>query len=119
MTRTEEEQARDEAARTGEEIEQLIAGEPVSRAAGLGEFEQIQMPVAAPVDDVIAAVLFDLRLQSLARDAVRQEVGDDAAVGIDLLLTVAATRAAPAARPAVANHAPPQRRTALADIRPS
>lgn len=86
MTRAEEEQPRNEAARTGEEIEQLIAGEPVARSAGLGEFEQIEMPVPAPVDDVVAAVLFDLRLQPLGRDAVRQEVGDDAAVWVDILL---------------------------------
>ena len=46
--------------RTGEEIEQAVAGETVAVSAGFGEFEQVQGPVSAPVDDVIAAVLLDL-----------------------------------------------------------
>ena len=43
------------------------------------------MPVSAPVDDVVAAIFLNLRLQTLARDAVREEVGDDAALRIDFL----------------------------------
>ena len=43
------------------------------------------MPVPAPVHDVVAAIFLDLRLQPLARDAVREEVGDDAALRIDSL----------------------------------
>ena len=81
----EEEEARDEAAGPDEEIEQVLAREEVLCAAGFGEFEEVQVPVPAPVDDVVAAVFLDLRLQPLARDAVREEVGDDAALRIDFL----------------------------------
>ena len=41
------------------------------------------MAVAAPMDDVIAAVFLNLFFQPLARDTVRQKVGFDAAVRID------------------------------------
>ena len=49
-------QAPDESARVGEEVEQLLAGEMVLGAAGFGEFQQVQVSVPAPVDDVVAAV---------------------------------------------------------------
>ena len=39
----------------------------------------------APVDDVVAVVFLNLRLQPLASDAVREEVRDDAAVRVDFL----------------------------------
>ena len=38
----------------------------------------------APVDDVIAAVFFDLFLQPFACDAMGEEVGDDAALRVDV-----------------------------------
>ena len=81
----EEEEARDEATGPDEEIEQVLPGEVVLGAAGFGEFEEVQVPVPAPVHDVVAAIFLDLRLQPLARDAVREEVGDDAALRIDFL----------------------------------
>ena len=53
-----EDELRDKAAA---EIEELLAGETVASSTGLGEFEEVQVSVTAPVDDVVAAVLEDLR----------------------------------------------------------
>ena len=83
MAGAQEEEARDEAACPDEEIEQVLAGEVVLGPAGLGQLEEVQVPVPAPVDDVVAAVFLDLRLQPLAGDAVGEEVGDDAALRVD------------------------------------
>src|SRR5262249_8955300 len=44
MASTEEEEARDEAAGPGEEIEQFLAREVVPSPAGFGEFEAVQVP---------------------------------------------------------------------------
>jgi len=44
-----------------------------------------RLPMPAPVDDVVAAVFLDLRLQPLAGDAVGKKVGDDAALRVDFL----------------------------------
>ena len=79
----EEEEPRDEAAT---QVQEFLAGEAIAAASCLGEFQEIEMPVPAPVDDVVAAVLLDLRLQPLAGDAVGEEVGHDAALRVDLLL---------------------------------
>ena len=62
MAGAQEEKAREEATGPGEEIEQVLAGEVVLGPAGLGELEEVQVPVPAPVDDVVAAVFLDLRL---------------------------------------------------------
>jgi hypothetical protein len=82
---TEEEEAWDEAAGPDKEIEQLLPGEETFCAARFGKFEAVQVSVPAPVHDVVAAIFLDLCLQPLARDAVREEVGDDAALRIDFL----------------------------------
>ena len=88
-------------------------------AAGFGEFEQVQVPVSAPVNDMVAAIFLDLRLQPLPRDAMGEEVGDDAALRVDLPLEeLAATPAVPAAPPTGANPAPRRRRRAPAGIPP-
>ena len=79
----EEEEPRDEAAT---QVQEFLAGEAIAAASSLGEFQEIEMPVPAPVDDVVTAILPDLRLQPLAGDAVGEEVGHDAALRVDLLL---------------------------------
>ena len=80
---TEEEEAWDEAAGPDEEIKQILSGEVVLCAIGFGKFEEVEMPMPAPVHDMVAAVFLDLRQQPLARDAVREEVGNDTVLRID------------------------------------
>src|SRR5208337_2886731 len=75
----EEEEPRDEAAT---QVQEFLAGEAIAAASSLGKFQEIEMPVPAPVDDVVAAILPDLRLQPLAGDAVGEEVGHDAALRV-------------------------------------
>ena len=84
VTGAEEEEPRDDDAAT--QLEEFLAGEAIAAASCLGEFQEIETPVPAPVDDVVAAVLLDLCLQPLAGDAVGKEVGHDAALRVDLLL---------------------------------
>ena len=81
MASAEEDQPRDEAAA---KIEELLAGETIAASTGLGELEEVQVSVTTPVDDVVAAVLEDLRLQALAGDAVREDVGHDATLRVNL-----------------------------------
>src|ERR1019366_259155 len=68
-----------------EEVEELAAGQVVAGAAGFGELQQVPIPMPAPVDDMVAVVFPNLRLQPLTRDAVGEEVGDDAVVRVDFL----------------------------------
>ena len=92
MAGAEEEQARDEAARLREAREQVRPGDQIRRAGRLGEFEHVPEAVAAPMHDVIAAALPDLRLEPLARDAMGEEIGDDATMRIDFLFEQLAQR---------------------------
>ena len=85
MTGTQEHQSRQKTARIGEQFEQITAGKMIFRAAGFGEFQQVQMPVSAPVDDVIAVIALNLVDQPFAGDAMSQEMGDDAALWVDFL----------------------------------
>ena len=84
MTRAQEKQARDKAARIDKKLKQFLAGQVIFGAAGFGEFEQVQVPVPAPMDDVVTAVLLNLVLQPCAGDAVAEEMGFDAAFGVNL-----------------------------------
>jgi hypothetical protein len=85
MTGTQEHQARDEAAGLAEQLHQFLAGETVGPAVGAGQFQEVQVAVAAPVDDVIALAVLHLGCKPLAGDAVHEEIGLDAAVGVDFL----------------------------------
>ena len=86
MTRDQQDQPRQEAAGVGKQVEQLLTRDMVFPPAGPGQFQQIQMPVAAPVNDVVAPVIENLLFQPLARDAVGQEMGHHTAVRVNLLL---------------------------------
>ena len=86
MAGAEKDEPREEATGVSEEVKQLGAGEVVAGAAGFGEFQQVQVSMPAPVDDVVAVVFPNLRLQPFARDAVREEVRDDAVVRVDFLI---------------------------------
>ena len=86
MTGAEHHEPRQKAAGVREQVEQFVAGDVILLPAGFGEFQQVQVPVPAPVDDVVAAVVANLLLEPLARDAVREEMGDDAALRVDFLL---------------------------------
>src|SRR5262249_58720120 len=79
MTSAEKDEARKNPAA---EIEQLRAGDTIASSTGPGELEQVQVPVTAPVDDVVPAVLADLLLQTRAGDAVRENVGPNAALRV-------------------------------------
>ena len=61
----EEDQPRQKAAGVGEEVEQFLAGKAVAGAAGFGKLQQVQVPVPAPVDDVVAAVLPNLAIRAV------------------------------------------------------
>ena len=85
MAGTEEKQSRQETTRVIEEVEQFLACHEVALAAGLAELQLIHVPMPAPMDDMVPAILLNLLRQPLAGDAVGQEVRNDLALRIDFL----------------------------------
>jgi hypothetical protein len=74
------------AARVMEQFEQFFTGERVKLAARLDQFEKVLVPVAAPVQDVIAAARLDLLDEPLTRHAVGEKIDDDIVVAEDFRL---------------------------------
>jgi hypothetical protein len=62
------------------------AGDAILLPARFSQLEQVLVPMPAPVDDVVAAVIPDLRFQARARHPVRQEVGHHPALRVDFPL---------------------------------
>ena len=68
-----------------EECEQFLACHEVALAAGLAELQLVHVPMPAPMDDMVPAILLNLLRQALSGDAMREKVRDDAALRIDFL----------------------------------
>jgi hypothetical protein len=60
-------------------------GNVIAGPAWLGEFQEVQMPVPAPVDDVVTTICLDSLFHPFASHAVGEEVGHDAALRVDFL----------------------------------
>ena len=68
-----------------EEGEQFLACHEVALAAGLAELQLVHVPMPAPMDDMVPAILLNLLRQPLAGNAMRKKVRDDSALRIDFL----------------------------------
>lgn len=68
-----------------QQSEQFGAADLIRHTIWRGQFQRIVLPVAAPVDDVVAALAADLFGQTGAGDAVGQKVRHHLALWRDLI----------------------------------